>query len=162
MSQPANAFHHHLEEVKTADLSSEALGWAVGKTEGLDVYLEPPGYNGVPWRVFARYGGEAIEHIKRFNPWEDWALGGTLIEKYQVSLSPPASAVHRNFGYMDKRNGYYESGLWSSTIFGKERKYRRTAFHHPNNPLIVAMRAIAQFELGDVVQVPKELIPCPA
>ncbi len=34
-----------------------------------------------------------------------------MIEKYQVSLSPPTSAVHRNFGCMDKRNGYYESGF---------------------------------------------------
>ncbi|TRZ60015.1 DUF2591 domain-containing protein [Pseudomonas alloputida] len=150
-----------LIEVKTADLSGEALGWAVGKAEGLDVFLAPPEY-GNPWRVFARYQASATEHTKRYNPWEDWALGGKLIEKYQVSLSPPKSAVHRNFGYMDKRNGYYESGFWSSTIFGKERKHRRTAFHHPNNPLTVAMRAIAQFELGDIVQVPKELIPCQA
>ncbi|MCE0778875.1 DUF2591 domain-containing protein [Pseudomonas sp. NMI542_15] len=150
-----------LIEVKTAELAGEALGWAIGKAEGLDVFLAPPEY-GNPWRVFARRQAAATEHTKRYNPWEDWALGGPLIEKYQVSLSPPASAVHRNFGYMDKRNGYYESGLWSSTIFGKERKHRRTAFHHPNNPLIVAMQAIAQFELGDIVQVPKELIPCPA
>ena len=150
-----------LIEVKTADLAGEALGWAVGTAEGLDLFMAPPEY-GNPWRVFVRYQATATEHTKRYNPWEDWALGGKLIEKYQVSLSPPASAVHRNFGYMDKRNGYYESGLWSSTIFGKERKHRRTAFHHPNNPLIVAMQAIAQFELGDIVQVPKELIPCPA
>ncbi|QLJ16744.1 DUF2591 domain-containing protein [Pseudomonas putida] len=150
-----------LIEVKTADVAGEALGWAVGKAEGLDVFLAPPEY-GNPWRVFARYSYTVTEHTKRYNPWEDWALGGKLIEKYQVSLSPPKSAVHRNFGYMDKRNGYYESGFWSSTIFGKERKHRRTAFHHPDNPLTVAMRAIAQFELGDIVQVPKELIPCPA
>lgn len=146
-----------LIEVKTADLVGEALGWAVGKAEGLNLELVPPQY-GNPWRVFARYQGQAIEHTKRFNPWEDWALGGQLIQKYQVSLSPPTSAVHRNFGYMDKRNGYYESGLWSSTIFGKERKHRRTAFHHPDNPLTVAMQAIVQFELGDTVQVPKELL----
>lgn len=146
-----------LIEVKTADLNGEALGWAVGKAERLNLELIPPQY-GNPWRVFTRYRGQAIEHTKRYNPWEDWALGGKLIEKYQVSLSPPASAVHRNFGYMDNRNAYYESSLWSSTIFGKERKHRRTAFHHPDNPLTVAMQAIAQFELGDTVQVPKELI----
>lgn len=145
-----------LIEVKTADLVGEALGWAVGKAEGLNLELVPPQY-GNSWRVFARYQGQAIEHTKRYNPWEDWALAGPLIEKYKVSLSPPTSAVHRNFGYMDKRNGYYESGLWGSTIFGKERKHRRTAFHHPDHPLIVAMQAIVQFELGDTVQVPKEL-----
>ncbi|MCO7566391.1 DUF2591 domain-containing protein [Pseudomonas sp. S 311-6] len=71
-----------LIEVKTADLDGEALGWAVGKAEGLDLYLEPPGYNGVPWRVFARHQGQAIGHSKRYNPWEDWALGGKLVEKH--------------------------------------------------------------------------------
>lgn len=54
------------------------------------LFLEPPGYNGVPWRVFARYQGQAIEHTKRYNPWEDWALGGPLAVKYQVSLIPEA------------------------------------------------------------------------
>ena len=42
--------------VKTADLVSEALGWAVGKAEGLNLELVPPQY-GNPWRVFARYQG---------------------------------------------------------------------------------------------------------
>ncbi|ERL02451.1 hypothetical protein O999_05960 [Pseudomonas putida LF54] len=59
-----------LIEVKTADLVGEALGWAVGKAEGIDVFLAPPQY-GNSWRVFARYGGQAIEHTKRYNPWED-------------------------------------------------------------------------------------------
>lgn len=147
-----------LIEVKTADLAGEALGWAVGTAEGLNLFLAPPQYSN-PWRVFARYKATANEYDKRYNPWEDWALGGALIEKYQVSLSPPTSAVHRNFGYMDKRNGYYEAGVWGSTIFGKERRHRRTAFHHPDKPLIAAMRAVVQFELGDTAQVPKELMP---
>ena len=64
--------------VKTADLVSEALGWAVGKAEGLNLELVPPQY-GNPWRVFARYQGQAIEHTKRYNPWEDWALAGPLV-----------------------------------------------------------------------------------
>ncbi|MCP8349327.1 DUF2591 domain-containing protein [Pseudomonas sp. FBF18] len=147
-----------LIEVKTADLVGEQLAWAVAKAEGLDVHVAKPHY-GAPHRVFVNYRGEATERCERYNPHESWTLGGELIEKHQVSLSPPTSAVHRNFGYMDKRNGYYESGLWSSTIFGKERKHRRTAFHHPKKPLVVAMQAIVQLEFGDTVQVPKELMP---
>ncbi|WP_313446928.1 phage protein NinX family protein, partial [Pseudomonas sp.] len=38
-----------LIEVKTADLVGEALGWAVGKAEGLNLELVPPQY-GNPWR----------------------------------------------------------------------------------------------------------------
>lgn len=136
MSQPANAFHHQLEEVKTADLSGEALGWAVGKTEGLDVYLEPPGYNGVPWRVFARYGGEAIEHIKRFNPWEDWALGGTLIAKYRIGF-----------------------GLYSDSFFAVTGLDDIPGDADGSTHLIAACRAVVAAKLGDTVQVPKELMP---
>ncbi len=33
-----------LIEVKTADLAGEALSWAVGKAEGLDVLIAPPIY----------------------------------------------------------------------------------------------------------------------
>lgn len=93
------------------------------------------------------------------SPSTDWNIGGPLIKKYGVLLSPPASMVHRNYGPYDKRNGYYESGLWSTTIFAKERKHRRAGFSHESDPLIPAMRAIVQFELGDVVSVPAELMP---
>lgn len=96
--------------------------------------------------------------MRNWMPSTDWGQGGPLIEKYGVLLSPPSSFVHRNFGNFDKRNGYYESGFWGATIFGKERKHRRTSFHHETEPLIPAMRAIVQFKLGDVVSVPVELV----
>ncbi|WAH56601.1 DUF2591 domain-containing protein [Pseudomonas silvicola] len=150
--------HPDLIEVNVATLSGEALGWAVGKAEGLDVLLASPVY-GNPWRVFVRYTGEVTIREVRYAPQDSWADGGPLISKYRVLITPPNEMVHRNFGPFDKRNGYYESGLWGSTIFGKERKHRRASFHHQDSPLTAAMRAIVQFELGDTVQVPKELIP---
>lgn len=54
-----------LIEVKTEDLQGWQLAWAVGKAEGLDVFLVPPQY-GNPWRVFARYQASVTEH-KHFN-----------------------------------------------------------------------------------------------
>lgn len=137
-------------EVKTADLIGPALDYAVAVATGY--YMQEN----------LRHLGPVTHDTRDPEAWRpsaNWAHGGPLIEKYKVMLSPPTSAVHRNFGYMDKRNGYYEAGGWGSTIFGKERKHRRTAFNHPDSPLIVAMRAIVQFELGDTVQVPKELMP---
>ncbi|MCX2694988.1 DUF2591 family protein [Pseudomonas sp. DCB_CB] len=137
MSQLANAFHHQLEEVKTAGLAGEALGWAVGKAEGLDVYLEPPGYNGVPWRVFARYQGQAIDHTKRYNPWEDWALGGPLIDKYEADFQ------------------WVRPGMLRAVVsVGQSVGVARAGTH-----LLAAGRAIVAAELGDTVQVPKELMP---
>lgn len=120
-----------LIEVRTADLAGEALGWAVGKAEGLDLQLVPPGYNGVPWRVFAQYQGQAIKHTKRYNPWEDWALAGALVDKYRVCLD-------------------FKCGLWSA--LGDEW----VAGCH--TPPIAICRAVVTTKLGDTVQVPKELM----
>lgn len=140
-------------EVKTADLKFGALDWCIARVEGIEVELTPPNYGDGTSLVFIK-GAEPL-----YRPSTNWEQGGPLIEKYKVSISPPTSPVHRNFGYMDKRNGYAEAGVWGSTIFGKERKYRRTAFHHPDSPLVAAMLAIVQSELGDTIQVPKELMP---
>lgn len=133
-----------LIEVKTADLAGEALGWALGKAEGLDVYLEPPGYNGVPWRVFARYQGQATEHAKRFNPWEDWAVGGPLAGKYQMEF----------IAGEDNRSMSASLAAWRQ--YGKSH---RTRFITGTNHLVAACRAIVAATLGDTVQVPKELMP---
>lgn len=146
-------------EVKTQDLSGAALDWAVAMAEGYRVDPEGDGRSVIsPKGVFTSVSVRGAAEGFGYRPSSDWNQGGPLIEKYQVLLTPPSNLVHRNFGSFDKRNGWYESGFWGSTIFGKERKHRRASFHHPDSPLIVAMRAIAQFELGDTLNVPKELL----
>lgn len=129
-----------LIEVKTADLTGEALGWAVGKAEGLNLELVPPQY-GNPWRVFARYQGQAIEHTKRYNPWEDWALGGELIEKY--------AAMVRGF----------PNQMYQTMAIARVRISGALAWRSGKTPLIALCRAIVAAKLGDTVQVPKELMP---
>ena len=139
-----------LVEIPTADLIGCALDWAVGQalmTAGCAAHLYP---NSLKMWLVGPFG-------KPFNPSADWSQGGPLVEQFNVLLSPPTSPVHRNFGSFDKRNGYYESECWGATIFGKERKHRRTSFNHEGSALIVAMRAIVQSELGDVVSVPFEV-----
>ncbi|MFK3770845.1 DUF2591 domain-containing protein [Pseudomonas putida] len=121
----------HLIEVKTADLTGEALGWAVGKADGLDVFLAPPEY-GNPWRVFARYSYTVTEHTKRYNPWEDWALAGLLLDKHRISLIYAFEEYEALIGMTG--SGY-----------------------HPSSTIAVC-RAIVAAKLGDTVQVPKELI----
>ncbi|WIV25874.1 DUF2591 domain-containing protein [Pseudomonas sp. M2(2023)] len=128
-----------LIELRVSNLVGEALGWAVGKAEGLDVYLEPPGYNGVPWRVFARFQGEAIAHTKRYNPWEDWTLGGPMIEKHMVSLHCPQST----------------DDVWAGWVITDKGEFCQAGDSAP----IAACRAIVSAKLGDTVQVPKELLP---
>lgn len=118
-------------EVKTADLAGEALGWAVGKAEGLYLILVPPQY-GNPWRVFARYQASATEHTKRFNPWEDWALAGLLLDKHCISLIYAFEEYEALIGMTG--SGY-----------------------HPSSTIAIC-RAVVAAKLGDTVQVPKELM----
>jgi hypothetical protein len=125
-----------LKEVKTADLAGEVLGWAVAKAEGLDVFLAPPEY-GNPWRVFARYRYSVTEQTKRYNPWEDWSLGGPLIEKHMVSLHCPQSA----------------DGVWAGWRITGNGEFCQAG----DSPMIAACRAIVADKLGDTVQVPNEL-----
>lgn len=124
-----------LIEVKTADLAGEALGWAVGKADGLDLILVPPQY-GNPWRVFARYQASATEYTKRYNPWEDWALGGPLIDKYEAD-------------FQWARPGMLRAVVSVGQSVGASRA---------ENHLLAAGRAIVSAALGDTVQVPKELL----
>ncbi|MFJ4055769.1 DUF2591 domain-containing protein [Pseudomonas sp. NPDC089743] len=133
----------NLIEVKTADLAGEALGWAVGKAEGLDLELVPPQY-GNSWRVFARYRGQAIEHTKRYNPWEDWALGGPLIEPNRIKLTP-----------------YSDKGWYADRIFSEQDSAAGSVdwCGFGPTPLVAVCRARAEGKLGDTVQVPKELMP---
>ena len=128
-----------LIEVKTADLGGEALGWAMGTAEGLDLFMAPPEY-GNPWRVFARYQGQAIEHTKRYNPWEDWSLGGPLIEKHELTVEPSAW------------DWQHRCVLW------RVQQEDETRYFEHVSPLTAAMRAAAHAKLGDTVQVPKELM----
>lgn len=136
-----------LIEVKTADLAGEALGWAVGIAEGLDLILVPPEY-GNPWRVFARYQGQATESTKRYNPWEDWALGGPLISKYQLALVPEAH---------DGMEGTERSERWFADVYYSGGEQYTT--EHCDSALIAACQAVVATEFGDTVRVPKDLMP---
>ncbi|WP_225785696.1 DUF2591 domain-containing protein [Pseudomonas sp. Marseille-P9655] len=127
-----------LIEVKTADLTGEALGWAVGMAEGLELELEPPYYN-TSWRVFARHRYTVTEQAKRFNPWEDWAVGGPLLQKHNVSLHCP----QKDWDY------------WAAWITDNGKDVAQGA----DLPLPAACRAIVAHRIGDTVQVPKELMP---
>jgi len=122
-----------LIEVKTADLDGEALGWAVGQAEGLDVLLAPPIY-GNSWRVFVRYTGEVTIREVRYNPREDWAVGGHLIQKYRVGF-----------------------GLYSDSFFAVTGLDDIPGDADGPTHLIAACRAVVAAKLGDTAQVPKEL-----
>lgn len=119
-----------LVEVKTAELVGQALDWAVGQTEEFKVGIAK--LSGSLWvriEEQPRYG----HHYK---PSTDWAQGGPLRDKYDVGIEP---------GVAD--------GLCYAYVPGRELdgSFGETA-------LIALCRAIVAAKLGDVVQVPAELV----
>lgn len=132
-----------LIKVKTSELEGAALDWAVvealgGVRDGHRIDL-PSGY----WCVGL------------YSPSREWQQGGPLIDKYQLTLSSPKSSVHRNGG---PSHGWGESGVWSACTWEKGVNGKRATGYHESSALAAAMRTIVKFELGDTVEVPKELV----
>lgn len=129
-------------ELKTAELSGAALDWAVAKAEISPMEMPPKD------SIWGKY-------CSPYSPSTDWSQGGPLIEKYQLTVSSPLAAVHRNGG---PNAGYGPSGLWSACTWFKGANGRRSIAHHETSALIAACRAIVASVLGETVSVPKELI----
>lgn len=67
--------------VNTAELTGEALNWAVGKAEGLPLQIQPAQY-GIGARVFV----ETPSGLARYRPVLEWMQCGPLLEKMKVSV----------------------------------------------------------------------------
>ena len=143
-----------MSEVKVKDLAASALNWAVARALGAagqetgSTDLRDSKHWVIPSFAPMRWDD--------WTPATDWAQAGPLIQKFGVMLSPPASMMHVNGG---PNAGWRETGNWSSTIFGRDRKHRRACFDHPTEPLVAAMQTIVQFEFGDCIEVPADLLP---
>lgn len=120
-----------LIEVKTAELSGAALDWAVAKAEGWRVEVTA---NGLISNV-DKYGN----HVAWVEPSSTWSQGGPLIEKYRVDLSAPPSDS-------------------SAAGWDARRDDGELSWINAPTALIAACRAIVAAKLGDVVQVPAELV----
>ena len=122
-------------EAKTADLAGEALNWAVAIAAGHKPFVQAAHY-GIPDRVFLKVDRDPEDEGsligRRYKPFTDWAIAGPLLVRYNVA--PVATGA----------------GEW---IAGDDEIAGPTA-------LVAMCRAIVVDELGDTVQVPKELMPC--
>ena len=110
--------------VKTSDLTGAALDWAVAKCEGVLERIEIEQVNGA-WAV-------AVPDLGcYFEPSTDWAQGGPIKEKYQISTTYCNGHVEATV------RGYYGQG---------------------STELIAAMRCYVDSKLGDTVEIPDELM----
>lgn len=115
--------------MKTIDLKDIALDWAVAEAAGLEY-------------TFDIYVGSdecdpmplVIVNGRQWNPGTLWSQGGPIIEEWAINLE------------------YKPNHGWIATRFagGKIHGYG-------NTPLIAAMRCYVASQLGDEVELPKEL-----
>ncbi|WP_367863163.1 phage protein NinX family protein [Pseudomonas guariconensis] len=89
--------------------------------------------------MFCKKRGQALQWDVLYNPHEDWALGGLLIEKNMVSLHCPQST----------------DDVWAAWVITDKGEFCQPG----DTALVAACRAIVSAKLGDTVQVPKELMP---
>lgn len=114
--------------MKTSELQGAALDWAVAKCEPDDTLAI----------YFDEDTGEPLCHDdwesnQEYKPSTDWAQGGAIIEREEISIVRVSSALWD--AHMSNVN-FFESGA---------------------TPLIAAMRCYVASKLGDEVDVPKEL-----
>lgn len=122
-------------KVKTSDLIGPALDWAVETAEGR------------PWPDNAsKFLGEQYRR-----PSTDWAFGGPIIEREGVHLF-----VNRVVGTSESGAEVDERDGWTAYRTGRYWQTQPTYFGP--TPLIAAMRCYVAMKLGDVAEVPDELL----
>ena len=122
--------------VKTNELTGAALDWAVAKCEGIE--LTNGCYNRL--LVDGRMS-RGQEMLAPYNPSTDWAQGGPIIDREQISIG-------REFA-----SGRIEWAAWTPAPIRDDAE----AFGYGPTPLIAAMRCYVASKLGDEVEIPEEL-----
>lgn len=153
--------------MKTAELAGALLNyWAAMAGEEWkhvdtsDTMTLDPSYKGVRLVTYSDGSQAAIlqpnnpmrQGPREFSPSTDWAQGGPIIERENISISPPTERVHRNGGPL---SGWSESGIWMACTWHKGVSGTRASGWHESSALIAAMRCIVESKFGD--EVPEHL-----
>jgi hypothetical protein len=148
----------HFVELKTAELTGQALDWAVAKCSEMPLFTmgdEWPGNYSVTMtaaekpilildftgRMWREYQGVTV-------PWEpstNWAQGGPLLDKYATMVFSRDSSADVMIG-----------GFWNPSREAACEK--KTPNAYGPSILVALCRAIVAANLGSVVQVPAELV----
>lgn len=118
--------------MKTIELNSATLDWAVAKCEG---YFDND-------MASVRDGVVNVFYFESWSPSTNWAQGGAIIEREEISVS-------REFA-----SNRVEWAAWTPAPIRDDAE----AFGYGATPLVAAMRCYVASKLGDEVQIPEELI----
>jgi hypothetical protein len=122
--------------MKTSELTGAALDWAVAKCEGRGFVFGETDYT--DGHTYQRGTAQATgPHYST-----DWGQGGPIIERECIGLRGPSIRGNAWAAFIDL------SGI------SQGPQHRHTG----PTPLIAAMRCYVASKLGDVVNVPEELV----
>lgn len=129
-------------QVKTSELTNEALDCAVALAMGgTNLHFDTIS----SWWI--TIDGREVTFSKgwadsmRFRPSQEWACGGTIIERECIGLWPSDS----------------REGMWAARPDYKAYPERLTPAYG-STPLIAAMRCYVASKLGETVDIPRGLI----
>lgn len=127
-----------MKQIKVSKATPIQLDWLVAKCESSDGRLIKlgGGWNGAFY--IERENGPDSGGFHRFDPANDWAQGGPLVERERITLD------------------LYESGEWLAQIWGDSITDSDFEECGPT-PLIAVCRCYVASKMGDVVEVPEEL-----
>ena len=103
--------------MKTSELTDAALDWAVEECEGRD-FPSADAFCGI------------------FNPSTNWAQGGPIIEREEISVN-------------------WANGQWEAHTVNEQDEYDQIKYGP--TPLIAAMRCYVAAKWNDEVEIPEEL-----
>ena len=151
-----------MTQIKTAELVGAALDWAVAKCDGNAVsiikYEYVTGYTNKCTGTRRMINAEPLcfdEDGEQFNPSTDWAQGGPIIEREGINLRAIRQDGHSMNGQWLSA---YDDGNTGSMVRWVKRADWPRHYWQGTTPLIAAMRCYVASKLGDMVEVPKELI----
>lgn len=120
-------------EVSTQELSGAALDWAVAKSDGRDPKVY---FTGIPQYTFIYLGDAAT---CKFDPTSNWIWLSDLIKRYRIELSP------------------LYVGDWRAHVMADDEP--QTPEVEASTAELAICRAVVEARLGEIVSVPKELMP---
>ena len=134
--------------MKTSELTGAALDWAVAKCEGHEWrcpwVLVNDGY--AAWRSYELGWGNW-----HGSPSTDWAHGGPIIEREDITVRPVFFAERT-----ESNTDIYRKNGWAAHVEPKALWVTPRPFAGPT-PLVAAMRCYVTLKLGDTVEIPEEL-----
>ena len=126
-------------KIKTADLIGPSLDWAVAVVEGYRGQFDDE-VSG-PWLVPQEGFLHDEKPLSEFSPSSKWSQGGPIIEREWLGIT-------------SWPNESDEEQRWQCHQYDAPKPYRELG----PTPLIAAMRCVVAANLGNVVDVPAELV----